>query len=919
MKKILALFLLILLVIGTLTACGGSKNEVAQGSKGEQGIQGEKGEKGDPGQDGKDAIAPQIRINPETKEWEISSDGGVTWQSTGTKATAENDSIEAISLSKTSLSLLIGETETLIATITPDDATEKDVSWETSNAAVVTVSDGKIVAVSDGEATVTVKSKDGKQATCTVTVSNPAISFGLNYKLVQNDSFYVVTGYQGNATEYTVPAIYNGLRVIGIEANAFKNNTNLSKITLSNNIEYINASAFSGCTNLKEIEIPESVTKISNELFAGCSALESIKIHSNIASIEESAFEACTALKTVTFEDGIERIGKFAFDGCESIEDIVLPNSLKNLGSGAFRNAKKLKSIVLSENISAIENVTFQNCQALKEIKLHSKITTLGNSAFSHCYSLEKLEILGDITSFGNSTFYHCKNLKNIYFASTRNLNLDNNHYIFCCAGIDSEGITLTIANDSFLPEELFEPVEETNRAKITAVIFEEGTSKISTITKEFPYLTSITIPDSVKSIEANPFNTTAYYNTESNWENGILYVGKFLVAVQDNTSGACEVKQGTTVIADNAFNNCSQITSLVIPNTVTKIPAALLSGCSNLQSVTLPFVGESATSSGNTALFGYIFGTSNYTGATATRQNYNSYYSSTYYYIPTSLKSVTITGGDIYSGAFYNCNELTNVTLSNNVKSIGSSAFSGCTKLESITLPFIGAKENSTSNSHFGYIFGASSYNANDDYVPSALKTVIITGGSTVESSAFRNCVNITSITLPDSITSIKNNAFENCSSLTAITIPSKVTDIAYSAFFDCSKLATITVDANNTTYKSIEGNLYSKDEKTLILYAPGKTDTTFTIPDSVTTIDEYAFYNCDTLTSIIIPESVTTIGSYAFNGCDKFVSAEFKNKNGWKAGQSNISSETLENKLTAATYLKSNYSNRTWTRSVN
>ena len=206
------------------------------------------------------------------------------------------------------------------------------------------------------------------------------------------------------------------------------------------------------------------------------------------------------------------------------------------------------------------------------------------------------------------------------------------------------------------------------------------------------------------------------------------------------------------------------------------------------------------------------------------------------------SIQSLVITDGvtNIGDGAFSYCSSLTSVTIPNSVTSIGDYAFSGCKSLTSITIP------NSVTS---------------------------------IGNLAFSYCSSLTSITIPNSVTSIGNHAFSYCSSLISVTIPNSVASIGEYAFYCCSSLTSINVDANNPNYCSIDGVLFGKDKTTLIQYPIGNTRSEYIIPNSVTSIGEWAFSGCKSLTSITIGNSVTSIGDYAFFECSSLTSMTIPN----------------------------------------
>ena len=238
-------------------------------------------------------------------------------------------------------------------------------------------------------------------------------------------------------------------------------------------------------------------------------------------------------------------------------------------------------------------------------------------------------------------------------------------------------------------------------------------------------------------------------------------------------------------------------------------------------------------------------------------------------FYGCTGLTSIVI--GDSVTSigmhAFWDCTRLTSIVIPDSVTSIGRFAFSGCTGLTDVYIPDIDA----WCNISFSSSDSNPMYYGDNLYLDGNLVTELIIpdGVTSIGDYAFEGCTSLTSIMIPDSVTSIGDYAFEGCTSLTSIMIPDSVTSIGYVAFFDCTGLTSITVDEDNTSYQSIDGNLYSKDGRTLIHYAIGKKNTSFTIPDRVKSIGEWAFRDCTGLTSIVIPDSVTSIGWYAFGDC--------------------------------------------------
>ena len=691
----------------------------------------------------------------------------------------------------------------------------------------------------------------------------------------------------------------------------------IAKITLLLSLVLVFMLAFSSCGNQDEIdEMKNRIEVLEQENEALKSELEDLK--NNSSTDGESNDVYADALDFYPLPDGtygvmagnalymekvvipaeyngkpVTQILPNAFSRATNLIEITIPNSVTSIGYWAFSGCSSLESVVIGDSVTSIGDYAFYGCSSLTSVVIGDSVTSIEGSAFSSCKSLTSVVIPDSVTSIGEWAFDYCYKLVEVINHSSLNIKKGSSNH--GCVGL------------------------------YAIEVHNEGNSKIDNINNYLFY--SHNEKNYLIGYEGNDKDLILPENyKEHEYE---IYTYAFS---HHSDIKSILIPDSVTSIGSYAFNSCSSLVSIVIPDSVTRIGSSAFSGCSSLESITLPFIGESRKTSSDTYQYpiGYIFGTGGYEGGVGTTQYYygssTSSTTSNEFFIPENLKNITVTGGEILYGAFGNCENLTSVVIPDSVTSIGDHAFNRCSNLTNVV---IGDSVTSIGVQAF--------------YGCSSLTSIVIPDSVTsIGYWAFSYCSNLTSVVIGNSVTSIGDSAFYNCSNLTNVVIGDSVTSIGYRAFEYCSSLKDVYItnlstwcnikfgnnSANPLCSSYLSKNLYLNNELITELVIPDDVTsigdyafydcdsiTSVVIPDNVTTIGNHAFYGCSSLTSVVIGDSVTYIGQYAFNCCDNLTCAEFKDPNGWRiSGMYPLTSSELSDTSTAAQYLRSNYCYYTW-----
>lgn len=570
--------------------------------------------------------------------------------------------------------------------------------------------------------------------------------------------------------EITVP---NSVTSIGM--GIFQSCTGLTNVILSDNITNIGSSMFSGCTGLTDFEIPDGVTSIDSGAFSGCTGLTDIEIPDSVTTIGNDAFQRCTGLTSIVVPDSVTSLGTYVFNGCSNIESVTLPNSLTSVGDYLFGSCSSLKSIVIPDTVTSIGKYTFYYCSSLKDVTLSTNIKSIDEYAFSYCEELESITLPDGMTSIGNNAFYVCPALTKVVIPDT----------------------VTSIGSKAF-----------------------EGSQYVTLEVYEDSYAHSYAVNNGI-----------AYTFIEEESESGIYVVDDITYQITDGEATAISYVEGITDVVipstvkgypvtgvGTAFRDCKTLTSITLPDSITKIDESAFYGCWYLTNIEIP---DSVVSIGAKAF--YLC------------------YNLTTVDIP---KDITV----INEETFANCNALDNIILPDGITTIDTRAFYGCRGLKNITIP---------GNVTIGYC--AFNYCA-------AMESVTFLGKASIGSGAFGSCdslkaVHIKSLAdwrdtsfvdLGSNPLNIAGNLYLNGELVTDLVIPEDETYIYYT-FSGCKSIERVTVPAN---LRIGTRAFYNCSGIKNVL-----------IEDGVKYIGVSAFEGCTGLLTVLVPESVTSIQSNAFN----------------------------------------------------
>lgn len=670
---------------------------------------------------------------------------------------------------------------------------------------------------------------------------------------------------------------------------AFRNCSQLTAVKIPKTITYLGSSAFYGCSNLKNIEFEDGIflTEIKSNLFRYCSNLAEITIPDGVTNIGGYAFSGCSGLRDFVIPTGVTSIGERSFEECSGLESITIPASVTSIGTNAFNNCNLLNSVYYEGTFEQWCGITFTsetsnpmyyatnlyiNGKLVEgDLIIPSSVNSVGNYAFSHCNGITSVDVSNGTTSIGNSAFAGCSGISSVSFSD--NINSVGSYAFKDCTGLTEIVLPKTIVNIGY---DCF-----------------SGCSNISSLTLSYDSISQKTIgylfgSTSYSGGVQTEQNRNYYYIPET-FKSVVVTDGEIYGYAFSNCNNLVDVsiEEGITTINSSAFSNCTSLTSIVIPDSVTTIGSYAFEGCTGLTSV---IFGDNSQliSIGR----GAFYGCNNLTEIVLP-SNVESIGSSAFmncYSLSNNILEKNNKLLVVENNTFENCYKLTELTLPKSIASIELAAFYHCYSLKNIyylgniqdwcSISFENESSNPMNSTNASVYIGGSTVKG---------ELIIPEGVSNIGDYAFYGVDEITSVILPSSVISVGNNAFKNCYKIAEIYNQSELNIVVSST--DNGRIAeyALSVYSNETESK------ITTDENGYVVYVDGATriltdyvgnSIDLIVPNGVTEIKQYAFYNRTDITSIVIPSSVINIGKNAFYGCSKLFTVDNRSSLSISAG---------------------------------